>query len=58
MITAVSIGLYLMAAVLAAMVGVAAEEYSRNRGNKAPGRIATVSFLIVFVMAAALQVAA
>lgn len=58
MTTAVSIGLYLVAALLAAIVGATAEQYKRDKDMKAPGKFAAISFAIIFLMAAALQVAA
>lgn len=58
MITAVSIALYLVSALLAAIVGATAEQYKHSQDVKTPGKFATVSFALIFVLAAALQVSA
>lgn len=58
MTTAVSIILYLVAALLAAIVGVTAEQYKHGQDVKDTGKFATISLAIAFLMAAALQVSA
>lgn len=58
MITAVSIILYLLSAFLAAIVGAFAEQYKHSKDVKVPGKLATISFAIAFLLAATLQVAA
>lgn len=58
MTTAVSITLYFVAAFLAAVTGVNAEQYKNGKDVRTNGKFAMISFAIAFLMAAALQVAA
>lgn len=58
MTTAVSIALYLVAALMAASTGVTAQQFKRDKAVKATGKFSVAAFLVAFLMAAALQVSA
>jgi len=58
MVTVISIILYFIASYLAVAIGVEVGKYELKKANVTTAKFAICSFVVVFIMAAALQVAA